>query len=107
MPKDQLPNTPHDELFKAAFSQLDIAKDYLSQFLPPELVRHLDLEKLNLDSNSYVDENLKEYFSDIVYTCPYGKKEKIKIAFLLEHKSSPPKYPHLQLLRYLMLSALV
>ena len=96
--KNTLP--PHDQFFKAAFSQKDVAVDYISQFLPDSFTKYLNLNKLKLDNTSYVDKKLKEHFADIVYSCPYGKNGEVKISFLFEHKSTPPKVPYLQLLRY-------
>ena len=89
----------HDEFFKVTFSQKQIAKSYIRRFLDPAILKKLELSRLKLDTNSYVTPLLKQYFSDIVYTCPYGEQT-LKITFLFEHKSSPVQYPHIQLLRY-------
>lgn len=35
---------------------------------PEEILKKLDLSTLTVDNNSYIDEELKEHFSDIVYT---------------------------------------
>ena len=48
----------------------------------------------------FIDESLKEFYSDILFNCVYWKNKKIKIALLLEHKSFKPKNEFLQLLRY-------
>ena len=59
-----------------------------------------------MSPNSYVDEKLEEHISDLNYLCNWKSKgektSKVRISFLLEHKSYLPKYPHLQLLRYLL-----
>ncbi|MCF6149516.1 MAG: Rpn family recombination-promoting nuclease/putative transposase [Candidatus Kuenenia sp.] len=65
------------------------------------MLKRLDISTLALENNSYIDEELKEHFSDIVYTCLCNDKE-LKITLLFEHKSHPEKCPHLQLLRYLL-----
>ncbi len=92
---------PHDSLFKTAFSDPQIASDYIRNFLPTELVKNLDLNQLVLDPSAYISPKLKAYYSDIVYTCPYQQGE-IFISLLFEHKVKPPTYPHLQLLRYML-----
>ncbi|KAA3636721.1 MAG: hypothetical protein DWQ02_07835, partial [Bacteroidetes bacterium] len=92
--------SPHDEFFKAVFSRKDIAFDFIREFLPKPLWEQLDLSKLTIANTSYVDIQLREFFSDIVYTCPSIDSE-VVITFLWEHKSSPPKYPTLQLNRYM------
>ena len=93
----------HDDFFKVAFSRLDVIQDYITQFLDKKLVKNIDFQSLTLTNNSYTTGELKDYFADIVWDSAYGtSKTPIKITFLFEHKSFVPKYPHLQLLRYLL-----
>ena len=92
---------PHDKFFKENFSDKEIATDFIKWTFPKELLENLDLSKLKLDNNSYIDEKLKEYYSDLVYDCEY-KTTKVKISILFEHKSYVPDYPFLQLLKYLI-----
>ena len=92
---------PHDEFFKTTFSNPRIAKAYIQRFLSPLLVRNLQLEELQLEKTSYISKQLKPYFSDIVYTCPYNDNT-LNLVFLYEHKSHPIPYPHIQILRYIL-----
>ena len=96
-----LPNKPHDHLFKSTFSDPRIAADYIRNFLPSDLTSQLDLSSLELAPGSYVNEELEEYLSDVVYKCMYGEEE-IKLSLLFEHKSKPDGIIYLQLLRYLL-----
>ena len=93
---------PHDEFFKTTFSNRRLAEAYIRRFLPVPLVGKLRLEELRLEQTSYISRQLKPYFSDIVYTCPYNNGASINLAFLFEHKSRPVAYPHIQLLRYIL-----
>ena len=56
---------------------------------------------MTLDSASYIDHELSESFSDIVYSCSVRNTTAVKVSFLFEHKSSPELYPHVQLLKYI------
>jgi predicted transposase/invertase (TIGR01784 family) len=96
-----VPN-PHDVFFKEVFSDKDNAVDFIKGVFPRELKEKLALSTLELDNNSYVDEELKESFSDIVYNCLYQGQEDIKITLLFEHKSYVPDYPHLQIIKYML-----
>ncbi len=96
-----LPNKPHDHLFKSTFSDPRIAADYIRNFLPTKLTSKLDLATLKLAPTSYVNEELKEYLSDVVYRCRYGDQE-LSLSLLFEHKSKPGEIIYLQLLRYLL-----
>jgi len=93
---------PHDKFFKETFSNKDTATDFFKQTIPFDLSSKIDFASLDFDSNSYIDDELKEYFSDIVYNCIYKTNISIKIILLFEHKSYTPDYPHLQLLKYLL-----
>ena len=103
MDRKQVPKTPspHDQFFKGVFSQPEIAESYIRSFLPKEIWQLLQLDQLKLDVSSYVTSELKAYFSDLVWQCPYRDSE-INIAFLFEHKTFQPRYVHLQLLRYML-----
>ena len=69
---------------------------------PVELTKKIDLCTLKLENAGFIDEELKEYYADLVFTCTYQDKERIKVTLLLEHKSTKERYPHMQLLKYLL-----
>lgn len=96
-------NQPHDAFFKALFSRIEAAQEYIRNFLPSTIVEKLHLEKLKLEKDSFVSPELASHFSDLVYTCPFGAAgEKVQLSLLLEHKSNPEPFPYLQLLRYML-----
>lgn len=101
MPNKEQPKNPHDSLFKATFTNREAVIAYIKNFLPEKLSSKIDVQRLTLQPGSYMSPKLKAYYSDIVYDC-YLKKGPIKISLLFEHKSTPPKRPHLQLLRYML-----
>ncbi len=103
MSKKQL--NPHDSFFKKLLSQKESASEFLYKTAPEAIVKRLDLKTLQLDTTEYVDEQLQDYFADVVYNCNYkiGKQtETVKITFLFEHKSYKEHIPYLQLLRYML-----
>ena len=70
--------------------------------LPKWISTNLDYRSFKRASESFVNEQLQEYFSDIIYTCRWkGGKEALQLSFILEHKSYVPGNILLQLLRYL------
>lgn len=98
-------HNPHDTVFKEVQSNIENAKDFIKGFYPAEIVSNIDFNALELDKTSYTTKELKKYFSDIVYNSAYqigAKKIAIKITFLIEHKSKPVDYPHLQVLQYML-----
>ncbi len=99
------PIKSHDGFFKKIFSKKEEVKEFLEKTTPPEIVKNLQLNTLQLDPTNYVDNKLKEYFADVVYNCDYtfnsDETKQVKITFLFEHKSYKENIPHLQLGKYL------
>lgn len=59
----------HDVLFKVFFSVKQTMLDYLNNFLPPELLKHINLEEfasMKLPT-SYRTANMEAFESDRVY----------------------------------------
>ena len=94
--------SPHDRFFKQLFSDKEKVIAFLQGSLPDSISQRIRYNSLEMDSASYVDEELKNHFADIVYHCEYGENTPLKIALLFEHKSTVPDYPHIQLLRYMV-----
>jgi len=76
-------------------------KDYLKFVLPDDRAKALDFKTLDTTKANYVDDLIKETFSDLVYTINKSSGEKTLISLLFEHKSSPDKITPLKLLRYI------
>jgi hypothetical protein len=94
-------NNPHDKFFRVAFSMKIIVVDYFKNLFPKHWTAKLDLETLKLETISYIANDLKNYFSDIVWQCQLKNSDEIvQMALLFEHKSYIPDYPHLQILEY-------
>ncbi len=93
-------SNPHDKFFKAVFSNEQHAKDFLSLYLPDELLKTLDFSTLRIIKDSFVEKELKEYFSDLLYQVKL-KNEPVYIYCLFEHKSYPDRFTGFQLLRYM------
>ncbi|MFN8488243.1 MAG: Rpn family recombination-promoting nuclease/putative transposase [Caldilineaceae bacterium] len=94
------PVNPHDAFFKQYLSYPHVAADFLRQHLPAELVQLLDLTQLQLQKDSFVDEQLRSHFSDLVYRTVTREQTPVAIALLFEHKSYPDEWVNFQLLRY-------
>ena len=83
-------NNPHDVFAKSVMSKIENARDFFNGVLPEGLRELIDLETLRLEKESYVDEELSEFYSDIVYTCMY-RGSTVKLVLLFEHKSFLPQ----------------
>ncbi len=91
----------HDKFFKEMFSYVENARHLIQVNFPPDILQKLDLNSLYLEDKSYIDSKLEEGFSDLVYSCNYGKNKKVKINLLFEHKSKQSDNDEAQILYYI------
>ena len=61
-------NNPHDGLFKSFLTLPEVAKDFLEIHLPPDIQALCDLSTLQLKSTSFLEEDLRPYYSDVLYS---------------------------------------
>jgi predicted transposase/invertase (TIGR01784 family) len=93
--------TPHDRFFKETFGKIEVAKDFLENYLPDSIIKIIDVNTLEPQKDSFIDENLKVMFADMLFKVDINKKEGY-IYFLFEHKSSTSKNISFQLLKYMI-----
>jgi predicted transposase/invertase (TIGR01784 family) len=93
---------PHDNFFRENFGQAEVARDYLQNYLSAPLLAHLDLSRMALQDGSFVDPDLQESYSDLLYLVPLQNGDEAFAYFLFEHKSFPDKQVAFQLLRYMV-----
>lgn len=94
-------NKPHDKFFKETFSDANTAKDFMVNYLPKDVLELVDLNSLKPQKDSYIEEDLKETFSDLLFQTKISNEESY-IYFLFEHKSYPANKVAIQLLRYML-----
>ncbi|HEX5083364.1 MAG TPA: Rpn family recombination-promoting nuclease/putative transposase [Blastocatellia bacterium] len=91
---------PHDRFFKDLLSRQETAVDFLSNYLPSEIVAALDLTAPEMVKDSFIDEELRQHFSDLLYRVNLKRGGDALVYILFEHKSSPDEWVAFQLLRY-------
>ena len=91
--------TPHDAVFKTFLSHPDTARDFMRLHLPPALLAMCDLATLKLESGSFVEDDLRPYYSDVLYSLNTAKGQGY-VHVLIEHQSSPDKHMAFRLMRY-------
>lgn len=91
----------HDRFFKQIFSRPENIRSFIQDYLPAEIVSFLDLQSLEVVNTGFVDDQLVEYFSDIVIKTRLQRGDPAEIYFLFEHKSGPEKFVRLQILQYM------
>lgn len=92
---------PHDKFFKETFGNVEVAKDFLNNYLPQNIIKLIDIDTLQPQKDSFINEELQEGFSDLLFKVDINKKEGY-IYFLFEHKSYISKDIAFQLLKYMI-----
>lgn len=90
---------PHDAVFRSVLSHAATARDFLQIYLPERYATLCDLSTLRLESGSFVEEDLRYYYSDVLYSLQTRSGEGYIYA-LIEHQSSPDKNMAFRLMRY-------
>lgn len=92
---------PHDKFFKETFSDVALAKDFIENYLPEEVLKVIELETLEPQKDSFIKKDLEEIFSDMLFKVKINSEEGY-LYFLFEHKSYKAKSISFQLLKYMV-----
>jgi predicted transposase/invertase (TIGR01784 family) len=92
-------HNPHDGIFKKFFSDIEIAKDFIKAYLPEQLKQNCNFSTLKIEAGSFVDEDLKQHHSDILYSLKIGGI-KGYVYINVEHQSTPQEFMSFRMLRY-------
>ncbi|MEM9825276.1 MAG: Rpn family recombination-promoting nuclease/putative transposase [Planctomycetota bacterium] len=110
MGMESLP-TPHNNFFHFALSQLPNARRLIETQLSASALAELDLNTLKLESGSFVDPDLREKFSDLLFSVDLASSaeqtnltgsDQAMVYVLFEHKSKSEKRTAFQLLGYIV-----
>ncbi|MFZ1751795.1 MAG: Rpn family recombination-promoting nuclease/putative transposase [Saprospiraceae bacterium] len=96
-------NNIHDKIVRESFSDPSRAIAFFEKFLPETLLLHLELSTLQVLQESYMNEELQEHFSDLVFEVGLSDHDGLKadIVLLFEHKSSPGRHVLIQVGHYM------
>jgi len=90
---------PHDAVFKQFLTNPVTAKDFMQLHLPAWLKDVCDFSTLKLECGSFIEESLRPYYSDVVYSLQTTSGTGY-IHVLIEHQSTPDRHMAFRLLRY-------
>ncbi len=93
---------PHDVYFKKLIGRRALAVQFLRQYLPAPVTAEFDWRTLERVEDTFVTEQLREHFSDLIFRVRLKGGDAVYVYILLEHKSAPEKWVALQLLGYIV-----
>lgn len=92
---------PHDKFFKETIGNVETAKDFLVNYLPMNLLQVVDVNTLVPQKDSFINKELEENFSDLLFKVNINNKEGY-FYFLFEHKSYLDREIIFQILKYMI-----
>jgi predicted transposase/invertase (TIGR01784 family) len=98
------PTNPHDKFFRASMQNAPVAQAFFEHYLPTLIRDALDLNSFKLENSTYIDENLQETISDLVFTCRYNEEiseGEAKVSLLVEHQSTPDRLMPFRVYHYM------
>lgn len=90
--------TPHDALFKHTLSDKRNALDLFRRGLPA-LAEAIDPRSLAVETPNFIDEELRESYTDLLFSARIGKKP-VLAYLLIEHSSTVDPFLPFRLLKY-------
>lgn len=90
-----------DRIVRDLFKNHEDARVFFKTYLPGDVVKILDLDRLSYLPESYIDPKFKEHRSDILFDIPTQSSHPTKISLIFEHKIQPEEDNFTQILRYL------
>lgn len=92
-----------DAFIKGVLQEEVAAIEFLNEYLQDDLKGLLDLSSVNVESESFVEENLTRRLSDIIYSVKTKEGKDAYIYILIEAQTSPDKYIALRIMKYNLL----
>ena len=94
-------HNPHDAFFKEVMRKKDTACDFFKNYLPSEILRLVDLKSLEIKKDSFIEKELKRFYSDILYQVAV-REHRGYFYLLFEHQSSVDQLISFRLLKYMV-----
>ncbi|HAT7999878.1 TPA: ISNCY family transposase [Citrobacter braakii] len=91
--------TPHDAIFKTFLNHPATARDFLRLHLPASLQKLCDLKTLQLESGSFIEDDLRAYYSDVLWSLKTREGDGY-IYTIIEHQSTADAHMAFRLMRY-------
>ena len=92
---------PHDKFFKETFNNPQVTKDFVTYYLPPSIVKHIDVNTIEPQKDSFINKELEEVFSDLLFRVDINHEQGY-LYLLFEHKSYQSRDIAVQLLEYML-----
>ncbi len=90
---------PHDALVRVVLGDPQHTASELRSILPPKVLAHLDLDRLELQPGTFVDQNLRHRHTDLLFRTTLDDHDAY-LYVLVEHQRTPDPLMALRILAY-------
>jgi predicted transposase/invertase (TIGR01784 family) len=91
----------NDELFKKSMENPYVAQEFLTTYLPKDILKVIDTKTLKLEKDSFIEDDLRKSFSDVLLSCKFNNQDGY-IFLLLEQQSAPEHFMAFRLFKYMV-----
>ncbi len=94
------PTHPHDAFVRQVMSDLRVAREFFTVHLPEDIKQQIDLNVLQLQPRSHINEVRKEAIVDLLYKTKLQDGEEAYLYLIVEHQSSADELMAFRILKY-------
>lgn len=91
---------PHDSFFRSSMSRPRVAREFFESHLPDYILEAVNLDTLQLRQGSFVDEELRQLVTDVLYSVELQGKPAYFYT-LVEHQRKPDVWMPFRKLKYM------
>jgi len=102
MSKHKKTLTPHDKFFKVSLQNPNTAKQLLTRYLPKESVALINLDSLEPQNVTFIDDALQATACDVAFRVTTIDGRAAYVYLLIEHQRQPHKLLPFRLLKYII-----
>jgi len=97
-------HTPHDSGFKGAMSDVRVACEFFTSYLPDDVQQRIDFNTLEMQNCSFIDKELHKTASDVLYRVHLKDEQKSAayLYILVEAQTNPDKWLPFRMLGYIL-----
>lgn len=93
--------SPHDRFTRSSMSNPKVSEEFFQKHLPEKIKNIMDFSSIELQKESYIDDNLKQQIADLLFSVKFNKQPGF-LYILFEHASrSDPLLPF-RMLKYMI-----
>ena len=92
----------HDLFFRSSMVDLNVAKDFFLEYIPPNFLKRLDMESLKQEKDSLPNETLHDGYVDIVYSVKLAESKAYFWVIVLEQQSKQDAMMPYRIQKYML-----